>query len=106
MAIDVARWALERTVPPDLHDELLSSGHARRFLEAIVEDDDRSSRDLARGLDLDETEVSRQGRRLLQAGIVTKRRVGRENRWEPTPKGRQIVALDYAPPSALRVDDE
>ena len=105
MSIDVARWALERTVPAALHDELLSSGHARRILGAIVEDDERSSRELARALNLDETEVSRQGRRLLEAGVLTKRRVGRENRWEATPKGRDIVSATSTASTVLRTDE-
>ena len=106
LSIDVARWALERTVPAALNDELLSSGHARRILEAIVENDERSSRELARTLNVDETEVSRQGRRLLEAGIVTKRRVGRENRWEATPRGRHLAAASSGAPTALRIDDD
>jgi DNA-binding Lrp family transcriptional regulator len=105
MSIDVARWALERTVPAALHDELLSSSHARRILEAVVEDDERSSRELARALNLDETEVSRQGRRLLRAGVLTKRRVGRENRWEATPKGHDIVSASATASTALRIDE-
>jgi DNA-binding MarR family transcriptional regulator len=106
MSIDFARWALERTVPAALHDELLSSGHARRILEAIVEDDERSSREIARALELDETEVSRQGRRLLDAGLVTKLRIGRENRWEATPKGRHLVSASAAASTVLGIDDD
>jgi chaperonin GroEL len=106
MSIDFARWALERTVPAALHDELLSSGHARRILEAIVEDDERSSREIARALELDETEVSRQGRGLLDAGLVTKLRVGRENRWEATPKGRHLVSASAAASTVLGIDDD
>ncbi len=52
-----------------------------------------SNRDLAARLSVDETEVSRLGRRLVEAGLVRKRKVGRFNYWEATGWGAQAVAV-------------
>src|SRR5262249_35811747 len=95
--LDLARWGIGRAVPAPLHDELLASGRARALLAAIDDDNDRSSRDLADVLGVDEAEVSRQGKRLLEAGLVTRRRAGREIRWETTPKGDDALVALHGP---------
>ena len=42
-------------------------------------------------LDIDETEVSRVGRRLLAAGLVWRRKEWRRNAWDITPRGRKSL---------------
>src|SRR5512143_3416024 len=51
--------------------------------------------ELRRLLEIDETQVSRTGRRLLESGLVTRRRVGRQVFWRLTPRGQR--ALEEAP---------
>ena len=53
------------------------------------------STELRQLLKTDETQVSRTGRRLLEAGLVSRRKVGRHVFWELTPRGRR--ALELAP---------
>ena len=53
------------------------------------------SAELRQLLDVDETQVSRTGRRLLESGLVTRRKVGRQVFWQLTPRGRR--ALEEAP---------
>src|SRR5262249_52501825 len=40
---------------------------------------------------------SRTGRRLLESGLVTRRKVGRQVFWQLTPRGQQAVAESPAP---------
>jgi len=42
-------------------------------------------------LGIDETQVSRAGRRLVELGLAVKRRVGRQNAWVLTPAGRAVA---------------
>jgi AcrR family transcriptional regulator len=49
-------------------------------------------------LELDETQVSRTGRRLLESGLVTRRKVGRQVFWQLTPRGRRALEEAPAPP--------
>ncbi len=56
------------------------------------------SAELRRVLAVDETQVSRAGRRLLEQGLVTRGKVGRDVFWRLTPRGRR--ALDDAPATA------
>jgi hypothetical protein len=40
--------------------------------------------------------VSRVGRRLLESGLARKRKLGRRNHWEITPRGAQALEI-HAP---------
>jgi DNA-binding transcriptional ArsR family regulator len=90
--IDVVRWALERSLPLELLTNLERDTHAHRFLSALAGEPGRSNRSLAGQLAIDDTAVSRLGRRLAEAGLARKRRVGRTNEWTITPRG--VEALD------------
>jgi AcrR family transcriptional regulator len=91
-AIAFAYWGLERSPSstPVAHGT-----QAHRFLAALAGSPHASSSDLRERLDTDETQVSRTGRRLLESGLVTRRKIGRQVFWELTPRGRRT--LDEAP---------
>ena len=84
---DVASMVLERIVPLAILAELEPDTVAHRFLAAVTDDPGCSNDDLAVTLEIDKTAVSRAGRRLHNAGLARKRRAGRRNAWEPTPRG-------------------
>jgi AcrR family transcriptional regulator len=91
-AIAFAHWGLERspaTAP------VAEGTQAHQFLAAVADAPRAGSAQLRDLLDTDETQVSRTGRRLLDAGLVTRRKVGRQVFWELTPRGRST--LDDAP---------
>jgi DNA-binding MarR family transcriptional regulator len=90
-ALGVVTWTLRRLTPSELLARLEPGGHNLRFLERIDSRPGLSNGELARALDADETEVSRVGRRLVQAGLASKHRVGRRNLWRITPRGRQAL---------------
>jgi AcrR family transcriptional regulator len=91
-AIAFAHWGLER-VPSaaavvqgtQAHDFLSVLGHSRQL----------GSAELRRRLETDETQVSRTGRRLLDSGLVTRHKVGRQVFWRLSPRGER--ALEEAP---------
>src|SRR4051812_34237491 len=90
-AIAFAHWGLER-VPS--RAAVTRGTQAHGFLSML----DRSqlgSAELRRLLETDETQVSRTGRRLLESGLVTRRKVGRQVFWQLSPRGRH--ALEEAP---------
>ena len=93
-AIAFAHWGLERSpsVTP-----VAQGTQAHRFLSALAGSARTGSAELRDLLDTDETQVSRTGRRLLETGLVMRRKVGRQVFWELTPRGRR--ALDEAPES-------
>ena len=62
------------------------------------------SAELRRLLEIDETQVSRTGRRLLESGLVTRRKVGRQVFWQLTPRARR--ALEEAPVSTRSPNSE
>ena len=88
--IDITHWALRR-LPSTLQAGPSPASHARRFLEAVAERPGLSNQELAVRLDIDETEVSRVGRRLLAAGLVWRRKEWRRNAWDITPRGRKSL---------------
>jgi AcrR family transcriptional regulator len=77
--------------------DLVAPGtHAARFLAAL-HGRAVGGAELRGVLGTDETQVSRTGRRLLDAGLVTRRKVGRQVWWELSPRGeRAIAAADPA----------
>ena len=94
-AIAFAHWGLER-VPSQT--AVAQGTQAHEFLAALDGSPRLGSTELRRRLEIDETQVSRTGRRLLESGLVTRRKVGRQAYWDLTPRGQR--ALDEAPAPA------
>jgi AcrR family transcriptional regulator len=95
----VAQWALER-VPGEAEQALVAPGtHAWRFVRAL-EAGPRGGGQVREAIGTDETQVSRLGRQLLDAGLVTRRKAGRHVTWDLSPRGRRALhdAGDPAPP--------
>lgn len=94
-----AHWSLERL--PDEAEAVPEGTLAWRFLAALRAGPVGSA-ELRGLLSKDETQVSRTGGRLLDAGLVVRRKAGRQVSWELSPRGR--VMLDRgaaaAPPAA------
>jgi AcrR family transcriptional regulator/DNA-binding MarR family transcriptional regulator len=96
-AIAFAHWGLER-VPSQ--PAVARGTQAHEFLRALQASPAAGSPQLGSAelrdlLDIDETQVSRTGRRLLEQGLVTRRKVGRLVFWQLTPRGQR--ALEDAP---------
>src|SRR3954470_24061929 len=91
-AIAFAQWGLER-VPSQT--AVARGTQAHDFLRALQGSPQVGSAELRGLLDVDETQVSRTGRRLLEQGLVTRRKVGRHVFWQLTPRGQ--LALEEAP---------
>jgi predicted NBD/HSP70 family sugar kinase len=89
--IDTTHWALRR-LPAALQLSLDPDGHAARFLVALSAEPGLSNQELAGRLAVDETEVSRVGRRLLAAGVIWRRKQWRRNVWDLTQRGRDYLA--------------
>ncbi|MGH3243116.1 MAG: hypothetical protein ACRDNL_22245 [Spirillospora sp.] len=97
--IDVVHWALKR-LPSGLQLALQPDGYAARFLVAVSRRAGLSNKELAAELGTDETEISRVGRKLLSAGVVSRTKEWRHNAWDLSPRGRQ-----YLETSGLLRDD-
>jgi AcrR family transcriptional regulator/DNA-binding transcriptional ArsR family regulator len=93
--IAVAHWALERLTPESTLGAVASGSQAYSFLETLEGSPRVGSSELRQLLQTDETQVSRTGRRLLESGLVSRRKVGRHVFWELTPRGRR--ALEVVP---------
>ncbi|MBN1530404.1 MAG: helix-turn-helix transcriptional regulator [Thermoleophilaceae bacterium] len=91
-AIAFAYWGLER-VPSQ--PAVARGTQAHDFLSVLDGPPHLGSAELSRLLDTDDTQVSRTGRRLLERGLVTRRKAGRKAFWQLTPRGRR--ALEEAP---------
>jgi AcrR family transcriptional regulator len=96
--MSTAQWALER-LPSAAESELVARGtQAWRFLAAL-RDGSRGSGELQMLLRVEDTQVSRTGRRLLDAGLVTRRKLGRRVSWDLSPRGlRALEAAVDSPP--------
>jgi AcrR family transcriptional regulator/DNA-binding MarR family transcriptional regulator len=91
-AIAFAHWGLER-VPS--RAAVVQGTQAHDFLRLLDGSPQLGSAELRRLLEIDETQVSRTGRGLLESGLVTRRKVGRQVFWQLTPRGQR--ALEEAP---------
>ncbi len=91
-AIAFAHWGLER-VPS--RAAVAQGTQAHDFLRVLAGSPQLGSAELRRLLETDETQVSRTGRRLLESGLVSRRKVGRQVFWQLTPRGQD--ALEEAP---------
>jgi AcrR family transcriptional regulator/DNA-binding MarR family transcriptional regulator len=87
-AIAVAHWGLER-VPS--RSDVVQETQAHDFLRLLDGSPQLGSAELRRLLETDETQVSRTGRRLLEGGLVTRSKVGRQVFWRLTPRGRRTL---------------
>ena len=96
--IAVAHWALERLTPESTRAAVAKGTQAHSFLQALESSPQLGSAELREVLDTDETQVSRTGRRLLENGLVSRRKAARHVFWELTPRGRR--ALELAPAGA------
>ena len=93
-AIAFAHWGLER-VPSQA--AVAQGTQAHDFLRVLDGSPQLGSAELRRLLETDETQVSRTGRRLLESGLVTRRKVGRQVFWQLTPRGQRALADAPAP---------
>jgi DNA-binding MarR family transcriptional regulator len=99
-AVAFALWGLER-VPS--RDAVRPGTQAHDFLRMLDASPQLPSAELRRRLEIDETQVSRTGRRLLERGLVSRRKAGREVFWQLSPRGKR--ALEDAPPTSGRSPD-
>lgn len=97
--IAVAHWSLERLTPESTLAVVAKGTQAYLFLQALERSPRLAGAELRQLLDTDETQVSRTGRRLLESGLVSRRKVGRQVFWELTPRGRR--ALEPAPAGSV-----
>jgi len=91
-AIAFTYWGFERLPPAP---GPARGSQAYEFLTALEGSPHLGSAELRQILEIDETQVSRTGRRLLDGGLVTRRKVGRHVLWQLSPRGRR--ALEDAP---------
>ena len=63
------------------------------FLRAIAEHPNLGNDGIAAQLEAGPERVSALGRELVQRGLAAKRRVGRRNAWDITPRGVQVLGL-------------
>ena len=91
--IDVAKWGLERVMPLDMLVEFEVSSHAHDLLRAISDNPGITNTRLEEEFELDAAQVSRLGSRLELSGVARKRRAGRYNLWEITPRGVQALGI-------------
>ena len=91
-AIAFAHWGLER-VPSQV--AMAPGTRDHEFLRVLADSPQLGSAEVRRLLETDETQVSRTGRRMLERGLVSRRKIGRQVFWRLSPRGRR--ALDEAP---------
>jgi AcrR family transcriptional regulator/DNA-binding MarR family transcriptional regulator len=94
-AISFSYWGLERVNPEATLRDVAEGTHAWDFIQALERSGTLGGGELRELLDVDDTEVSRSGRRLLESGLVRRSKVGRRVFWELTPRG--LGALRRAP---------
>ena len=104
-AIALSHWGIER-LGPDAVEGLGEGTQARDFLDALRDVPQLGSADLRRLLETDETQVSRTGRRLLESGLVIRRKSGRQVFWQLSPRGRRAVAPAPAGADATSTEQE
>ncbi len=87
----VASAANERHPGVDTVEALAVGSIAERFIEALSNEGDLNGSALAARLGKDPTEVSRTGARLVDLGLVTKTRAGKNKFWRVTPRGEAAL---------------
>ena len=93
-----SHWALERL--PGEADAVAQGTLAWRFLAAL-RGGAVGSAELRGVLGTDDTQVSRAGGRLLDAGLVLRRKAGRRVSWELSPRGRAALEPVAGAPAAV-----
>ena len=96
----VAHWGQERLTPEATLATVACGTRAHDFLRALDRSDPVGSSELRQIIETDETQVSRTGRHLLEAGLVSRRKAGRGVFWALTPRGKR--ALELVPTPAPR----
>lgn len=91
--LDAVAWGLERTLALGALAEIELDSSAHQFLKVVTEQPGLTNGEVAQAVGISDNEASRVGRRLADAGLAAKRRLGRRNHWEITPKGLQTVVL-------------
>jgi hypothetical protein len=91
--IDTAQHGLPRALPREFLGHVEPNSYSHRFLQQVESDPTRTNTAIAIELDIDDTAVSRVGRRLVAAGLVRKRKLGRTNQWLITPRGLQVLNI-------------
>jgi AcrR family transcriptional regulator len=99
--VALVHWSLERITAED--GAVAHGTQAHQFLAALKRSPNITSSQLRESLATDETQVSRTGRRLLDAGLVLRRKVGRQAFWSLSPRGEHVV--DAAPDSPAPTPD-
>jgi AcrR family transcriptional regulator len=102
--IAAAHWAIERMAPESALSAVAQGTRAWDFLQALEGPAQLGSDTLRELLETDETQVSRTGRRLLESGLVGRRKAGRRVYWELTPRGRRVLELAGTRVSRRRAD--
>jgi AcrR family transcriptional regulator/DNA-binding MarR family transcriptional regulator len=100
-AIAFAHWGLERLPSAAA---VVQGTQAHDFLGVLDGSPQLGSAELRRLLETDETQVSRTGRRLLESGLVTRRKVGRQVFWHLTPRGQRALSEAPAQQPSARSD--
>ena len=95
-SIAFAHSGLERAPSPVA---VAAGTQAHAFLRALDGAQRMGSAELREALGVDETQVSRTGRRLLEGGLVNRSKVGRQVFWLLTPRGRTALSATPARPS-------
>ncbi|MGW2891578.1 ROK family protein [Streptomyces griseoruber] len=90
--VSVAQYGLRRAQAITLAHSVDLRGLQGDFLRAVARDPGCSNSDLVEALNgMDETQVSRTGAQLVKLGLVTKRKIGRRNFWDVSPRGRGVL---------------
>ena len=93
----VAHWGQERLTPEATLATVACGTRAHDFLRALDLSDPVGSSELRQIIETDETQVSRTGRHLLEAGLVSRRKAGRGVFWVLTPRGKRALELIPTP---------
>jgi DNA-binding MarR family transcriptional regulator len=107
--IAMATAALERLTPSSVVREVAANSHAHRLLAELAQRPTMRSGDLAASLEVDATEISRTGGRLLSQGLVVRTKAGRHVYWELNTRGRSVLSrlsasTDTAPAASGAAD--
>jgi AcrR family transcriptional regulator len=105
-AIAFVYWGVERLGPDSDSSAVAEGTHAWEFIRALRAADRLGSSKLRELLGVDETEISRTGRRLLEAGLVSRSKIGRQAFWALTPRGRQVLGGSAEPASGRTTEGE
>jgi predicted NBD/HSP70 family sugar kinase len=89
----LVQTAADRVVPPLSELGVAEDTHAFRFLSAVTNQPGMTGRDLMRQLEIDQTQVSRAGRTLIEKGLARKFPLGRSVYWEATARGKEGIGI-------------